>query len=81
MTKVQIITTKVCPYCPSAKRVWQEVKKDHEFEYEEIDAFSDKGREMVEKFGIMTVPTTVIDGKVAFTGVPEKKKAEEAVGK
>jgi glutaredoxin len=79
MVKVQIITTKSCPYCPSAKKVWQDVKKEHNFEYEELDAFSDRGRDLVEKFGIMSVPTTIIDGRVAFTGVPDKKKAEAAV--
>jgi glutaredoxin len=81
MVKVQIVTTKSCPYCPSAKRLWQEVKKEKNFDYQEVDAFSDEGRDLVEKFGIMTVPTTIIDGKVAFTGVPEKNKAVAAVSK
>ena len=85
MVKVQIITTKSCPYCPSAKRLWQEVKKEKDFEYEEVDALSEKGQQIVERFGIMSVPTTIIekDGKkeVAFVGVPEKTKAVAAVSK
>lgn len=81
MVKVQILTTKSCPFCPSAKKVWQEVKKEHNFDYEEVDAMSPKGADLVERFGVMSVPTTIIDGRVAFTGVPEKSKAVAAVSK
>ena len=77
--KVTVVTTKSCPYCPSAKRVWQEVKKEHSFEYEEVDAMSPEGQDLVGRLGVMTVPTTIINGKIAFTGVPDKKKAIQAV--
>ena len=49
--------------------------------YEEVDALSPEGQEMVERYGIMSVPTTLIDGKVAFVGVPDKAKALAAVSK
>ena len=81
MTKVQLLTLKTCVYCPSAKKMWQDLKKDHSFDYEEIDATSDKGQDLVQRHGVMSVPTTIIDGKVAFVGVPEKGKAEKAVSK
>lgn len=81
MHKVTVVTTKSCPYCPSAKKLWQDLKKTHKFEYEEVDAMSEKGQDLVGRFGIMSVPTTIIDGKVKFTGVPDKKKAVEAVSK
>ncbi len=81
MVKVTILTTKSCPYCPSAKKLWQDVKKEHKFDYEEVDALSEKGQELVAKHGVMSVPTTLIDGKVAFTGVPDKNKAIAAVSR
>lgn len=79
MVKVTVLTTKSCVYCPTAKKLWQDIKKDHKFDYEEVDALSERGQQIVERYGIMSVPTTLIEknGKteVAFTGIPDKQKA------
>lgn len=79
MVKVTILTTKSCVYCPTAKRIWAEVKKEKDFDYEEVDALSEKGQQIVERYGIMSVPTTLIEKngrtEVAFVGVPDKQKA------
>jgi len=79
MHKVTVVTTETCVYCAPCKKLWEEVKKDHKFDYEVIDAMSPKGQQLVGKFAIMSVPTTIIDDKVAFIGVPRKDKAIEAV--
>jgi glutaredoxin len=79
MVKVIIVTTKACPYCPPAKTLWRELKKEYDFEYEEVDATTDRGQELAKQFNIRMVPTTIIDDKVAFIGVPPKEKAIEAV--
>lgn len=81
MTKVTVLTTKSCPYCPAAKRVWQDLKKDNKFDYEEVDAMSPEGQRLVERHGIMSVPTSLVDGKVAFNGVPDKNAALKLVKK
>jgi len=81
MIKVTLLTTKSCPVCPSAKRLWADVRKTHNFDYEEIDALSPEGQKLVERYGIMSVPTTLINGKPVFTGVPDRKRAEAAVSK
>lgn len=81
MVKVTVLTTKSCVYCPTAKKLWQDIRKEHKFDYEEVDALSEKGQEIVERHGIMSVPTTLIDGKVMFTGIPDKNKAVAAVSK
>jgi len=79
MIKVELIYTKVCPHCPHAKEIFRELKKKYKFDYKEIDALSKEGQKLVQKFKIMSVPTIIIDGKVAFIGVPLKDKAEAAV--
>lgn len=81
MVRVTIVTTKSCVYCPTAKRLWTDIKKDHKFDYEEVDALSEKGQDIVARHGIMSVPTTLIDGRVVFTGIPDKNKAIAAVSK
>ena len=66
-----------------AKEFWRELKKQHKFEYEEIDGASEQGQKLVQKFSIMSVPTTIIEedskGMVTFVGVPKKEKAIEAI--
>jgi thioredoxin 1 len=34
-----------------------------------------EGQALVDKFGIAGVPTTIIDGEIAFTGLPKKADA------
>jgi len=83
MKKIILVTTNKCPHCPAAKQLWKELKKEYKFEYEEVDGLSAKGQELVHKFSIMSVPTTIIEedgkGRVAFVGVPQKEKAIEAI--
>ena len=82
MTKVTVVYTKTCQYCPTAKSLWKSLQKQFKFDYEEIDAVSPKGQELVMKFSIMAVPTSIIDdGKNVIVGVPSKEKAIEAISK
>ncbi len=82
MTKVTVVYTKTCQYCPIAKTLWKSLQKQLKFDYEEVDAVSTKGQQLVAKFGIMAVPTTIInDGKDVIVGVPSKEKAIAAVSK
>jgi len=79
MKKVQLVYTKFCVYCPSAKLIFKQLKEKYNFDYQEIDAESPEGQKLVQKFNIMAVPTIIVDGKVAFVGLPNKEKAEAAV--
>lgn len=79
MTDVILVKTKTCPYCPSASKLWHDLQKEAKFDYKEVDAQSPEGQELVSKFEIMAVPTTIIDDNVAFVGVPDKSKAVAAV--
>ena len=84
MKKVQMVFTKTCIYCGPTKQIWHDLQKKYKFEYEEIDAETPKGQELVQKFQIMAVPTTIItreNGKseVAFIGLPNKIRAEEKI--
>lgn len=70
----------MCPHCPAAKELFRSLKKEYNFDYEEIDAMTPEGQKLVEKHGIMGVPTTVINDTVAFVGLPSREKAIQAVG-
>lgn len=79
MKKVQLVFTKTCVYCGPTKAIWHDLQKKYKFEYEEIDAETPKGQQLVQKFQIMAVPTTIVNDRVAFIGLPNRTKAEELV--
>ena len=75
MAKVILVTTKTCVYCPTAKKIWQEIRQSRNFDYQEVDAGTPDGQKIAQKFGVMSVPTTIINGRVEFVGVPDKARA------
>ena len=81
MVKVQLVYTKQCVYCPSAKILFKDLKKQYKFDYEEIDAMSPEGQKLVSKYSIMSVPTILVDNRVQWVGVPQKDKVIAVIGK
>ncbi len=79
MKNVVLVKTQTCPYCPKADKLWRELLAKYKFDYKVVDAMTEEGMRLVQKFTIMSVPVTIIDDKVAFVGVPDRNKAEEAI--
>jgi len=72
---IQVFVTPTCPYCPMAVRV------AHQFAVENLFVRADMVESMefphlAQKYGVMSVPKTVINEKVEFVGaVPEEQFA------
>lgn len=81
MVKVQLVYTKSCVFCPTAKQMFKDLKKQYKFDYEEVDAMSLEGQKMVAKYSIMSVPTIIVDNRVQWVGVPQKDKVIAVIGK
>jgi len=75
MVKVTLIHASWCTACPATRRFWKDLKSEYNFEYEEIDVETPEGQALIDKYGIIGVATTIIDGEVAFTGLPKKAEA------
>ncbi len=75
MAGVTLVVAEWCPVCPSAKRLWAELREHYAFEYEEVDIASERGQALMTKHGIRSVPTTLLDGEVAFVGLPKREPA------
>lgn len=75
MVKVTLLHASWCTVCPSARRLWKDLESEYGFEYEEIDVETPEGEELSEKYGIVGIPTTIIDGEIAFSGLPKKAEA------
>ncbi|MEM5843274.1 MAG: thioredoxin family protein [Candidatus Aenigmatarchaeota archaeon] len=82
MHKVILVISNGCPYCPKAKSIWEKLKeKYNNIDLEVVDVVSERGREIVLKHNIMAVPTTLIDDKIVFVGIPDVNKAIEFISK
>ena len=76
--KLEVLTSQSCPYCPmavdAAEKAVAELGDQINYEHLDVNANMEKVRE----YGIMSVPTVVIDGNVEFVGAPD---ADELISK
>jgi glutaredoxin len=79
--QVALVVAEWCPVCPSARELWRSLRKEADFHYDEVDIATSLGEKLVSEFNILSVPTTIIDGTVAFVGVPERDEAIRRVTK
>lgn len=73
-TKIEVFSTDSCPHCPGAIRLAEDVKQelgDIDLEIVKID--NEENRQRAIEYGIMAVPTIVINNQVEFTGTPSKE--------
>jgi small redox-active disulfide protein 1 len=79
--KVEIFTSKTCPFCPPAKeivvRVCNKFGKDVELVETSID--TKKGEARANALGIRMVPTIAIENEPKFAGPPTEKNLEAAI--
>ena len=75
MSKVSLIYASWCPSCPAAKSFWNRLRGEIPFSYEEIDIESERGKEMAQRYNRRSVPTSLVNGRPYFVGVPEKQRA------
>lgn len=74
VVKLEVFTKQDCPYCPKAVHAAEEAVEalgdDVEYTKYDIANHMDKVRE----YNIMSVPTIVVNGRIAFREVPETKR-------
>lgn len=66
--KVQLLVSKWCPTCPQAERIWTEAAHKVPMEFEILDVADRKGREVVSRLRIRTVPAVVVDDVLKMVG-------------
>ena len=71
MAKVQILTTPSCSSCAKVEKMLDEMK----VKYRVIDIT--KNPKILEKYQVMTAPGIVINGKLEFSGVPNKEELKK----
>lgn len=75
--KLEVFTSLSCPYCPMAVAAAEEAVKElgDVVDYEHLDV--NENIDKVQEYTIMSVPTVVIDGEVAFIGAPSTEELVE----
>ncbi len=76
---VTLVTSSICQSCDQAKALWQSLGDTYKFKFDEVDINSRRGRELAANHNVFTTPTTFINGRVAFRGVPKRDHAAAAV--
>lgn len=79
MPNVVLLYSPTCGACPSAKRLWKELRVKYSFSYREVDITTPDGQELANRHAVRAVPATIIDGRLTFVGVPSRQSAEKAL--
>ncbi|MBA2484562.1 MAG: thioredoxin family protein [Nitrospira sp.] len=79
MPNITLLHSPTCGACPSAKRLWKELRVKYSFTYREVDITTTDGQELANRHSVRAVPATIIDGRLTFVGVPPRESAEKAL--
>ena len=81
MIKIQEVSAPGCSHCEEARQTLQkEIKSQFpNVEMEFIDMMTEKGMEMVQKYGIMASPGIIINDELFSVGGLDKNKLIEKV--
>ena len=74
MVKVEILTSPGCSSCERVEKMLNEMN----VKYKIIDIT--KNPEILQKYSVMSAPGIIINGKLAFSGVPSKKDLKKELG-
>ncbi|MEN3034516.1 MAG: thioredoxin family protein [Aquificaceae bacterium] len=77
--KVILLVSQWCATCPDAERLWNKLRDEYNFDFEVLDVSKPEGRAWAKKLMIRAVPSTIIDGKLAFVGVPDEAEARKVL--
>jgi len=79
--KIEIIRSQTCPFCQPAVDLIKGVtsKYGDKVEVIEIDTGTPEGKERADKERILGVPTTLVNGKIAFVGMPRTELVQAKI--
>ncbi len=73
--KMVLVTRKGCVHCSQAKDIIKKIKPEYpELSVSEVDIITPKGRKLVAKYGIMSSPGMIINGKLFSMGGSTEKE-------
>lgn len=68
---IQLLASSECSYCaPAADVVYRVASQYDNVEVSIVNIDSLEGTSIAKKLGIMSIPAIIINGKIAFIGIP-----------
>ena len=75
---VILLVSKWCEECIPADNTWKRLYEErNDFNYRSLDVSEPEGRRLSIELYIRSVPSTVIDEKLSYVGIPTKEDANE----
>ncbi|MCH7730243.1 thioredoxin family protein [Patescibacteria group bacterium] len=66
---VQLVKTEHCSHCGQVKDLLEKLAPEFpDMKVQEISMIEEEGMKLVQKYGIMSSPGVIINGKLAFVG-------------
>ncbi len=80
--EIILVTRKGCVHCSQAKGILKKIKSDYpNLSVSEVDIITPKGQKLVGKYGIMSSPGIIINGKLfSMGGTTEKELRKKLDG-
>ncbi|GAB4407293.1 MAG: hypothetical protein Fur0044_00090 [Anaerolineae bacterium] len=75
MPTVTLLTSGACASCREARTIWQQARQQADFQFEEVDIISARGRELAAKHNIFSTPVMLVNGRIAVRGTPNLSEA------
>lgn len=74
MPKLILLGADWCPVTKASRELFETIRKEKpDFHYEYIEISSEKGRELVNRFSITSIPKVIFQEKIIFHGLPKKE--------
>lgn len=77
--QVVVLTSAVCASCEATVELWKGLRAETPFALKIVDLNTRQGRRLAGERNILTTPTTLINGRVAFRGTPNVDYARAAL--
>ncbi len=81
--KIDVFTSVFCRHSPGTVNLMKRLAPDFKgsLEWNEISIETREGKEKAKAIGVDSVPTIVIDGRIAFIGTPKRDELVQEITK
>lgn len=73
MINISLVTMPACPQCETVKNILERLKAEYDLQVREISAESSEGQDLIERYGILTVPGIFINDRFFAMGLTEEE--------
>ena len=75
LPRVTLLTASTCASCQQAQAIWQQARAQAAFQFETVDIFSARGRDLAARHNVFHTPATVVNDEVVLRGIPRLESA------